>query len=137
MPCPALPVPTLPLFEPVSVLLEVSIGIFVSPFRSILDRSGPFRSMSVYRDRSLGSGPLLKMGEGGLSELANTRKTGFGAKNNKETYILLKRRTFSSCTGRKSRVFRSCQGTHLFRSFGCDLWCLRNKPYRLVVQYLN
>ena len=37
-------------------------------------------------------------------------KRDFGAKNNKETYSFLKRRIFSSCTGRKSGVFRSCQG---------------------------
>ena len=38
------------LFKPVSVLLEVRFGIFVSTFRSVLVRFGPFRSVSVNRD---------------------------------------------------------------------------------------
>ena len=43
------------------------------------------------------------VGGGGLSERPLTGKTGeFGAKNNKETYILFKTRVFSICPGRKS-----------------------------------
>ena len=63
-----------------------------------------------FKIRGLGSGPLLKMRGGGLSELAHTWKGGFGATNNKETYIcFLKRRFFSSCTHRKGGVFLSYQ----------------------------
>ena len=42
--------PTLPLYKPVLVLLEVRFGIFISPFRSVPVRFGPFRSVSVNRD---------------------------------------------------------------------------------------
>ena len=53
----------------------------------------------------LWSGPLLEMRC--FQNWPTRKKKGFGAKN--DTFFCLKRRIFSSCTGRKSGVFRSCQ----------------------------
>ena len=57
----------------------------------------------------LGNGPLLKMGD--YQNWSTREKSGFGVKNNKETYIFVEKEDLlelQSYTCRKSGVFRSC-----------------------------
>ena len=61
--------------------------------------------------------PLTENREGGGQNWPTREKEGFGAKNNKETYFF-KRSIFSSHTGRKRGVFRSCQ----YQKLGASGW---------------
>ena len=60
-----------------------------------------------FKNRGSGSGPLLKMGS--FQNLPTREKRVLELKiTKKHIFLFLKRRIFSSCTGRKSGDFRSC-----------------------------
>ena len=85
---------------PVMGVLKYQSGIYMY--------HGGFKNRGL-RERSL----TENVGGWGFRDWPTREKEGFEAKTIKETYIVLERRIFSSCKGRKSGVFRSCQGQRM------------------------